>query len=338
MDKNKQKILDQVVKGINKDFGQGSVMMLGGDDTVDVPVISTGSISLDHAIGVGGIPRGRVIEIYGKEASGKTTLALHMVAECQKLGGSVAFIDVENAMDPKYAKVIGVKTDELLISQPNTGEEALEIAERFIRSGAVDLVVVDSVAALVPRAEIEGEMGDSHVALRARLMSQALRKLTGVLNKTSTSAVFINQVRFKIGITFGNPYTTPGGMGLKFHASLRMEIRRISSLKQKEEDVGLRAKVKIVKNKVAAPFKEAEFDIMFGEGISREGELLDYGEKMGLVEKSGAWYNYGEVSLGQGRENAKEFLKGDEKVALELEQKIKKELGLIKDDQKKDDK
>jgi len=275
-----------------------------------------------------------VIEIYGKEASGKTTLALHMVAECQKLGGLVAYIDVENALDPAYAKVIGVNTDELLISQPNTGEEALEIVERFVRSGAVDLVVVDSVAALVPRAEIEGEMGDSHIALRARLMSQALRKLTGILNRTSTSALFINQVRYKIGISFGNPFTTPGGMGLKFHASVRMEIRRISSLKQKDMEVGLRTKVKVVKNKVASPFREAEFDIMFGHGISREGELLDYGEEMGFVDKSGVWYNYGKESLGQGRENAKEFLKTNEKIALKLETKIKKELGLIQKDEK----
>jgi len=340
MDKDKEKVLSQVVKDINKEYGEGSVMILGTDEIVDVSCIPTGSISLDNAIGIGGIPRGRAIEIYGQEASGKTTLALHIVAESQKLGGSVAFIDVEHALDPKYAKTIGVKTNELLISQPDAGEEALEIAEKFVRSSAIDLVVIDSVAALVTRAEIEGEMGDSHIALRARLMSQALRKLTSVMSKTSTSVIFINQVRFKIGISFGNPYTTPGGMALKFHSSLRMEIRRISSLKQKDENIGLRAKVKIVKNKVATPFKEAEFDIMYGQGISREGELLDLGEQEGIVVKTGAWYYYGKESLGQGRENSKEFLKENPKIAIEIEEKIRKNLGLskVKDKEKKENK
>jgi len=328
MDKDKQKAIDSVMSKINKQYGDGALMKLGSKKTIEVPVIPTGSISLDAALGIGGIPRGRAIEIYGKEASGKTTLALHIAAESQKRGGTVAFIDVEHALDPKYAKKLGVNTEDLLISQPDTGEEALEIAEMLIRSGAVDLVTIDSVAALVPKAEIEGEMGDSHMGLRARLMSQALRKLTGVLNKASTSAIFINQVRQKIGISFGNPYTTPGGLALKFHASVRMDIRRISSLKQGEESIGIRVKVKIVKNKLAPPFKEAEFDIMYGKGISKEGELIDFGQSMGLVEKSGAWYSYGDTSLGQGRENAKLFLQENPKVAEELEDKIRKEINI----------
>jgi recombination protein RecA len=328
MDKDKQKAIDSVISKINKQYGDGALMKLGSKKTIEVPVIPTGSISLDAALGIGGIPRGRAIEIYGKEASGKTTLALHIAAESQKRGGTVAFIDVEHALDPKYAKKLGVNTEDLLISQPDTGEEALEIAEMLIRSGAVDLVTIDSVAALVPKAEIEGEMGDSHMGLRARLMSQALRKLTGVLNKASTSAIFINQVRQKIGISFGNPYTTPGGLALKFHASVRMDIRRISSLKQGEESIGIRVKVKIVKNKLAPPFKEAEFDIMYGKGISKEGELIDFGQSMGLVEKSGAWYSYGDTSLGQGRENAKLFLQENPKVAEELEDKIRKEINI----------
>jgi recombination protein RecA len=328
MDKDKQKAIDSVISKINKQYGDGALMKLGSKKTIEVPVIPTGSISLDAALGIGGIPRGRAIEIYGKEASGKTTLALHIAAESQKRGGTVAFIDVEHALDPKYAKKLGVNTEDLLISQPDTGEEALEIAEMLIRSGAVDLITIDSVAALVPKAEIEGEMGDSHMGLRARLMSQALRKLTGVLNKASTSAIFINQVRQKIGISFGNPYTTPGGLALKFHASVRMDIRRISSLKQGEESIGIRVKVKIVKNKLAPPFKEAEFDIMYGKGISKEGELIDFGQSMDLVEKSGAWYSYGETSLGQGRENAKLFLQENPKVAEELESKIRKEINI----------
>ncbi len=326
MDKDKAKAIDSVINKINKQYGEGALMKLGTKKTIDVPVIPTGSLSLDAALGIGGIPRGRAVEIYGMEASGKTTLALHIAAESQKRGGTVAFIDVEHALDPKYARVLGVNTEDLLISQPDTGEEALEIAEMLVRSGAVDLVTIDSVAALVPKAEIEGEMGDAHMGLRARLMSQALRKLTGVLSKASTSAVFINQVRQKIGISFGNPYTTPGGLALKFHASVRMDIRRISALQQGNESTGIRVKVKVVKNKLAPPFKEAEFDIMYGTGISKEGELIDFGQSLGLIEKSGAWYSYGETSLGQGRENAKAFLLENPEISLELENKIRESL------------
>jgi recombination protein RecA len=326
MDKNKEKAIDSVMNKINKQYGDGALMKLGSKKTIEVPVIPTGSIALDAALGIGGIPRGRAIEIYGKEASGKTTLALHIAAESQKRGGTVAFIDVEHALDPKYAKRLGVNTEDLLISQPDTGEEALEIAEMLVRSGAVDLITIDSVAALVPKAEIEGEMGDAHMGLRARLMSQALRKLTGVLSKALTSAVFINQVRQKIGISFGNPYTTPGGLALKFHASVRMDIRRISTLQQGSESIGIRVKVKVVKNKLAPPFKEAEFDIMYGEGISKEGELIDFGQSLNLVEKSGAWYTYGKTSLGQGRENVKLFLKENPKIAKKLEDKIREEI------------
>jgi len=328
MDKNKdkEKAIDSVISKINKQYGDGALMKLGTKKTIEVPVIPTGSLSLDAALGIGGIPRGRAIEIYGKEASGKTTLALHIAAESQKRGGTVAFIDVEHALDPKYAKTLGVNTEDLLISQPDTGEEALEIAEMLVRSGAVELITIDSVAALVPKAEIEGEMGDAHMGLRARLMSQALRKLTGVLSKASTSAVFINQVRQKIGISFGNPYTTPGGLALKFHASVRMDIRRISTLQQGNESIGIRVKVKVVKNKLAPPFKEAEFDIMYGIGISKEGELLDFGQSLNLIEKSGAWFSYGETSLGQGRENVKLFLKENPKISAELENKIREEL------------
>jgi recombination protein RecA len=325
-DKEKEKAIDSVISKINKQYGDGALMKLGTKKTIEVPVIPTGSLSLDAALGIGGIPRGRAIEIYGMEASGKTTLALHIAAESQKRGGTVAFIDVEHALDPQYAKKLGVNTEDLLISQPDTGEEALEIAEMLVRSGAVDLITIDSVAALVPKAEIEGEMGDAHMGLRARLMSQALRKLTGVLSKASTSAVFINQVRQKIGISFGNPYTTPGGLALKFHASVRMDIRRISTLQQGNESIGIRVKVKVVKNKLAPPFKEAEFDIMYGTGISKEGELIDFGQSLNLVEKSGAWYTYGETSLGQGRENAKLFLKENPKISEELENKIREEL------------
>jgi recombination protein RecA len=326
MDKDKAKAIDSVISKVNKQYGEGALMKLGTKKTIDVPVIPTGSLSLDAALGIGGIPRGRAIEIYGMEASGKTTLALHIAAESQRKGGTVAFIDVEHALDPKYARTLGVNTEDLLISQPDTGEEALEIAEMLVRSGAVDLITIDSVAALVPKAEIEGEMGDAHMGLRARLMSQALRKLTGVLNKASTSAVFINQVRQKIGISFGNPYTTPGGMALKFHASVRMDIRRISTLQQGNESIGIRVKVKVVKNKLAPPFKEAEFDIMYGTGISKEGELIDFGQSLGLIEKSGAWYSYGETSIGQGRENAKIFLKENPKISEELETKIRESL------------
>ncbi|MEO0294083.1 MAG: recombinase RecA [candidate division WOR-3 bacterium] len=328
MDKDKEKALEAVMSKINKQYGEGALMKLGSKETIEVPYIPTGSISLDYALGIGGIPKGRAIEIFGMEASGKTTLALHIAAEAQKRGGTVAFIDVEHALDPQYARNLGVNTDDLLISQPDTGEEALEIAEMLVRSGAIELITIDSVAALVPKAEIEGEMGDAHIALRARLMSQALRKLTGVLSKASTSAVFINQVRQKIGITFGNAYTTPGGLALKFHASVRLEIRKVSNLQQGEESTGIRVKVKVVKNKLAPPFKEAEFDIMYGSGISKEGELIDLGQSLNLIEKSGAWYTYGGISLGQGRENAKLFLKDNPEISKELEVKIRKALNI----------
>ncbi|MEA1913213.1 MAG: recombinase RecA [candidate division WOR-3 bacterium] len=328
MDEEKKKALDSVMNRIKKQYGEGAVMKLGSEKMAKVPTIPTGSISLDAALGIGGIPKGRAIEIYGQEASGKTTLALHIAAEAQKRNGTVAFIDVEHALDPQYAQNLGVNTEELLISQPDTGEEALEIAEMLVRSGAVELIVVDSIAALVPKAEIEGEMGDSHVALRARLMSQALRKLTGVMSKASASAVFINQVRQKIGIQFGNPYTTPGGLALKFHASVRMDIRRIGAIKEGTESVGMRTKVKVVKNKLAPPFKEAEFDIMFGKGISKEGELIDLGQTIGFIERSGSWYNYGNTSLGQGRENAKKFLQENPELSEELEKKIREGLNI----------
>ena len=328
MSNEKKKALDSVMKQIQKQYGDWAVMKLGSKKTADVPTIPTGSISLDFALGIGGIPRGRAIEIFGQESSGKTTLALHIAAETQKKGGQVAFIDVEHALDPQYAEKLGINVEDLVISQPDTGEEALEIAEMLVRSGAVDLVIIDSVAALVPKAEIEGEMGDSHIALRARLMSQALRKLSGVMSKSSTSAIFINQVRYKIGIQFGNPLTTPGGLALKFHTTVRMEIRNIGAIKKETESVGMRAKVKVVKNKLAPPFKEAEFDIMYGVGISKEGELIDLGQSLGFIERSGSWYNYGDLSLGQGRENAKDFLKENDEVSLEIEKKIREKLNI----------
>lgn len=336
MDNEKKKALDSVMKQIQKQYGDWAVMKLGSKKRADVPTIPTGSISLDHALGIGGIPRGRAIEIFGQEASGKTTIALHVAVEAQKKGGTVAFIDVEHALDPKYAEQLGVNIEDLVISQPDTGEEALEIAEMLVRSGAVDLIIVDSVAALVPKAEIEGEMGDSHIALRARLMSQALRKLSGVMSKSSTSAIFINQVRYKIGIQFGNPLTTPGGLALKFHTTVRMEIRNIGAIKRETESIGMRAKIKIVKNKLAPPFKEAEFDIMYGVGISKEGELIDLGQSLGFVERSGAWYNYGDVSLGQGRENAKEFLKENPEISEDLERKIREKLNISDEQDNKD--
>lgn len=336
MDNEKKKALDSVMKQIQKQYGDWAVMKLGSKKTADVPTISTGSISLDYALGIGGIPRGRAIEIFGQESSGKTTLALHIAAEAQKRGGQVAFIDVEHALDPQYAENLGINIEDLVISQPDTGEEALEIAEMLVRSGAVDLVILDSVAALVPKAEIEGEMGDSHIALRARLMSQALRKLSGVMSKSLTSAVFINQVRYKIGIQFGNPLTTPGGLALKFHTTVRMEIRNIGAIKKETESVGMRAKVKVVKNKLAPPFKEAEFDIMYGTGISKEGEIIDLGQSSGFIERSGSWYNYGEVSLGQGRENAKDFLKENPEVSEELEGKIRGKLNITYGQDNKD--
>ena len=318
----KKKAVELALMQIEKNFGAGAIMRLGDREKVDVEVIPTGSISLDQALGIGGVPKGRVIEIFGPESSGKTTLSLHIAAECQKRGGLVAFIDAEHALDPDYAGRIGVNLKDLLISQPDNGEQALEIAETLVRSNAVDLIIVDSVAALVPRAEIEGEMGDAHMGLHARLMSQALRKLAGAISKSKSTVIFTNQLRMKIGIMFGNPETTTGGLALKFYASVRMDIRRIATLKEGETVVGNRTRVKIVKNKVAPPFRIAEFDIMYKEGISKEGDLLDLGEKMGIVQKSGSWYTYGKKQLGQGREQSKEFLKENKDVAEEIEKEI----------------
>lgn len=321
---DREKALDLALAQIEKQFGKGSIMRLGEDaNRPAIEVISTGCLTLDIAMGVGGLPRGRVIEIYGQESSGKTTIALHAIAEAQRGGGVAAFIDVEHALDPLYASKLGVDLDHLLISQPDTGEQALEIAEALVRSGAVDIVVVDSVAALVPRAEIEGEMGDAHVGLQARLMSQALRKLTGAISKSNTITVFINQLREKVGVMFGNPEVTPGGRALKFYSSIRLEVRRVDSLKQGTEVVGNRTRVKVVKNKVAPPFKQAEFDILYGEGISREGSILDLGLEIGLVQKSGAWYGYQDLRLGQGRENTRDFLKANRDLTQELDTKIR---------------
>lgn len=323
----KQRALEMALRQIEKDFGKGSIMRLGeAAAKMNIEVVSTGCLALDMALGVGGVPRGRVIEIYGPESSGKTTVALHIVAEAQKNGGIAAFIDAEHALDPSYAKRIGVDIDNLLISQPDTGEQALEIAEALVRSGAIDIVVIDSVAALVPKNELEGEMGDSHVGLQARLMSQALRKLTGVISKSKTIAIFINQLREKVGITYGSPEVTTGGRALKFYASLRLDVRKIENIKQGIELVGVRTRVKVVKNKVAPPFKQAEFDIMYGVGISREGSLIDIGSAMDIITKSGAWYSYGEHRLGQGRENVKEFLKENPDIAIEIEKKIRESL------------
>ncbi len=319
---NKTKAIDMAVSQIEKLFGKGSIMKLGEKPIEAIPVVSTGSIALDIALGIGGLPRGRVIEIYGPEASGKTTLALQVVAEIQKQGGTASFIDAEHALDVMYAKRIGVNTDDLLISQPDSGEQALDITEILVRSAAVDLVVVDSVAALVPRAEIEGEMGDAHMGLQARLMSQALRKLTATISKSMTTVIFINQIRQKIGIMFGNPETTTGGNALKFYSSIRLDIRRIASLKDGQDVVGSRTRVKIVKNKLAPPFKEVEFDIIFGQGISREGDVIDLGTDMGIIERSGTWYSYNESRIGQGRENAKDFLKKHPDIMKEIEDKI----------------
>ncbi|NMP20816.1 recombinase RecA [Sulfobacillus harzensis] len=324
MGMDRDKALDLALAQIEKQFGKGSIMRLGQESTrTAIEVISTGCLTLDLAMGVGGLPRGRVVEIYGQESSGKTTVALHAIAEAQRAGGVAAFIDVEHALDPLYASRLGVNLDNLLISQPDTGEQALEIAEALVRSGAVDIIVVDSVAALVPRAEIEGEMGDAHVGLQARLMSQALRKLTGAISKSRSVAVFINQLREKVGIMFGNPETTPGGRALKFYSSIRLEVRRIDSLKQGNEVVGNRTRVKVVKNKVAPPFKQAEFDILYGEGISREGSILDLAVEFGLVQKSGAWYAYGDTRLGQGRENTRDYLKANPDLAEELDRRIR---------------
>ncbi|MBR6518802.1 MAG: recombinase RecA [Oscillospiraceae bacterium] len=319
---DKEKALATALANIEKQFGKGAIMRLGENVTMNVDKISTGSLSLDVALGIGGVPRGRVVEIYGPESSGKTTIALHIAAEAQKKGGTAAFIDVEHALDPIYASALGVDIDSLLVSQPDTGEQAMEICEALVRSGAIDVVVVDSVAAMVPRAEIEGEMGDSHVGLQARLMSQALRKLTGSIGKTNTVVVFINQLREKVGVMYGNPETTPGGRALKYYASVRIDVRRIEALKQGGEVVGNRTRAKVVKNKVAPPFKEAEFDIMFGQGISKVGEILDIGVNMGIVQKSGSWFSYGDVRLGQGRDNIKEYFIQNPDLAQEIEEKV----------------
>jgi recombination protein RecA len=325
---DREKALTAALAQIDRQFGKGSVMRLGDDIRPPIEVIPTGSIALDIALGIGGLPRGRVVEIYGPESSGKTTLTLHAVANAQKAGGIAAFIDAEHALDPEYAKKLGVDTDALLVSQPDTGEQALEIADMLIRSGAIDLIVIDSVAALVPRAEIEGEMGDSHVGLQARLMSQALRKITGALSTTKTTAIFINQLREKIGVMFGSPETTTGGRALKFYASVRLDIRRIETLKDGSEPVGSRTRVKVVKNKVSPPFKQAEFDILYGIGISREGGLIDMGVEQGIVRKSGAWYTYDGDQLGQGKENARGFLRDNPDLADEIEKRIKEKLGV----------
>ncbi|KJS82778.1 MAG: recombinase RecA [Peptococcaceae bacterium BICA1-8] len=325
---DKRKALEMALNQIEKQFGKGSIMKLGEQANLNVEVIPTGSLALDVALGVGGVPRGRVIEIFGPESSGKTTVALHIIAEAQKTGGAAAFVDAEHALDPMYARNLGVDIDNLLVSQPDTGEQALEISEALVRSGALDVIVVDSVAALVPRAEIEGEMGDAHVGLQARLMSQALRKLTGSISKSRTTVIFINQIREKVGIMFGNPETTPGGRALKFYASIRLEVRRIDSIKQGVDMVGNRTRVKVVKNKVAPPFKQAEFDIMYGLGISREGSILDLGADMDVIKKSGAWYSFADERLGQGRENAKDFLKDNPDICKAVELKIKQLLNM----------
>ncbi|ABZ84927.1 reca protein [Heliomicrobium modesticaldum Ice1] len=321
---NKLQALQQALNSIEKAFGKGSIMRLGeASAKLLVEVIPTGSIALDMALGIGGVPRGRIVEVYGPESSGKTTVALHIIAEAQKMGGMAAFIDAEHALDPVYARNLGVDIDNLLVSQPDTGEQALEICEALVRSGAIDVVVIDSVAALVPKAEIDGEMGDAHVGLQARLMSQALRKLTGVVSKSKTCCLFINQIREKVGVMFGNPETTPGGRALKFYSSVRLEVRKVDTLKQGSDMIGSRTRVKVVKNKVAPPFKVADFDIMYGEGISREGSLVDLAVDMGIVEKSGAWYSYKGDRLGQGRENVKEFLRNHPALAAEIESMIR---------------
>jgi recombination protein RecA len=327
MDKNKA--LETALSQIEKTFGKGSIMKLGDNKMEAIEATSTGSLGLDIALGVGGVPRGRIIEIFGPESSGKTTLTLHIVAEAQKKGGVCAFVDAEHALDPIYAKKLGVNIDELLISQPDTGEQALEITDTLVRSGAVDVVVVDSVAALVPKAELEGEMGDSHMGLQARLMSQALRKLTGTISRTNCTVIFINQIRQKIGVMFGNPETTTGGNALKFYASVRLDIRRIGAIKDKEEVIGNQTRVKVVKNKVAPPFRIVDFEIMYGEGISKTGELIDLGVKAGIVEKSGSWFSYKDQRIGQGKENAKQFMRDNPKVAEDIEKKIRESSGVI---------
>ena len=327
---NKKKAIEMALTQIERQFGKGSIMKLGGNVSLNIPIISSGSLSIDAALGIGGFPRGRVIEIYGPESGGKTTIALHAIAQAQKQGGTAAFIDAEHAMDAGYARELGVDIEELLVSQPDSGEQALEIAEMLVRSGAVDILVIDSVAALVPRAELEGEMGDSHVGLHARLMSQALRKLTGIVSKSQTCMMFINQIREKIGVMFGNPETTTGGRALKFYSSIRLDIRRIAAIKEGDQNIGNRTRAKIVKNKLAPPFKVAEFDIMFGKGISREGELLDLAVTHNVVEKSGSWFSYGQERLGQGRENSKQFLGENDDIAAKIEQQVKVAMGIIK--------
>lgn len=328
VEQEKLKALNEALGQIEKDFGKGSVMKLGEATSMSIDVISTGALGLDIAVGIGGLPRGRIVEVYGPESSGKTTVALHCVAEAQKNGGIAAFIDAEHALDPVYAKALGVDVDNLIISQPDTGEQALEIAEALIRSGAIDIIVIDSVAALVPKAEIDGDMGDSHVGLQARLMSQALRKLTGAIKKSNCVAIFINQLREKVGIMFGNPETTTGGRALKFYSSVRLDVRRIDSIKQGDKILGNRTRVKVVKNKVAPPFKQTEFDIMYGEGISKIGDLLDIAAEIDVVKKSGSWYNYGDVKLGQGRENVKKFLDDNQDLAQEINVKVREHYGL----------
>ena len=328
-DSKKTKALDLAITQIDRQFGKGSIMRMGGDHVrISENVISTGCLSLDVALGVGGIPRGRIIEVFGPESSGKTTLALHVVAEAQKTGGYAAFIDAEHAMDPEYAKNLGINLDELLVSQPDSGEQSLEIAETLVRSGALDIIVIDSVAALVPRAELEGDMGDSHMGLQARLMSQALRKLTGTVSRSNTTVLFVNQIREKIGVMFGNPETTPGGRALKFYSSVRIDIRRITSLKEGTDIVGNRTRVKIVKNKVAPPFKSTEFDIMYGKGISKEGDIIDLALKGDIIEKTGSWFSYRDMKIGQGRENAKHYLSENDDVYSEIIQKVRSFMGI----------
>ncbi|MCI6298855.1 MAG: recombinase RecA [Campylobacter sp.] len=328
MDENKKKSLELAIKQIDKQFGKGTILRMGDREIEPIDAINTGSLGLDLALGIGGVPKGRIVEIYGPESSGKTTLTLHLIAQCQKAGGVCAFVDAEHALDPNYAKNLGVDIDNLYISQPDFGEQALDVVETLARSGAVDLIVVDSVAALTPKNEIDGDMGDQHVGLQARLMSQALRKLTSVVHKMGSTVIFINQIRMKIGgMGYGTPETTTGGNALKFYSSVRIDVRRIATLKQGDDPVGNRVRVKVVKNKVAPPFKQAEFDIMFGEGISREGELMDYGVKLDIIDKSGAWFSYASTKLGQGRENAKAFLKENETIAAEIENKIRENIG-----------
>ncbi len=332
IDEKKQKAIDLALKQIDKSFGKGTLQRLGDREIEPISAVSTGSVGLDIALGIGGVPKGRIIEIYGPESSGKTTLALHIIAECQKIGGICAFVDAEHALDVKYAGNLGVDTQNLYVSQPDYGEQALDIVETLARSGAIDLIVVDSVAALTPKSEIEGDMGDTHVGLQARLMSQALRKLAGVVHKMGTTVIFINQIRMKIGMMgYGSPETTTGGNALKFYSSVRLDVRRIATLKQNDESIGNRVRVKVAKNKVAPPFKQAEFDVMFGEGISKVGELIDYGVKLDIIDKSGAWFSYGTTKIGQGRENSKIYLKDNPEIATEIESKIKEHLGEILD-------